>query len=127
MVGTLLQACDKAACMRGVSAMDATLKSAMGTAVMTKRPKSLQAILDFLALSQIPRPKLNDSLMRSCPKELKEQITGHDLITSCLDNINAKSENADSFVYARQPEGIWLSDRVIMGIVLQIILGDDVD
>lgn len=127
MVGTLLEACDKAACMRGVSAMDATLKSAMGTAVKENRPKSLQTILDFMALNQIPRPKLNDSLMRSCPKELKERITGHDLITSCLDNINPKSENAELIAGPRQPVGFWLSDQVIIGMVVQIILGDDVD
>jgi ankyrin repeat protein len=127
MVGTLLQACDKAACMRGVSAMDATLKSAMGTAVKEKRPKSLQTILDFMALNQIPRPQLDASVMRACPLHLKKRITGNDLITSCLDNINPDSESAELIAGPRQPEGFWLSDQAIIGIMVQIILGDDVD
>ena len=127
IVGTLLQACDKTACMRGVSAMEATLKSAMSTAVKEKKPKSLQAILDFMALNQIPRPKLDASVMDTCPSNLKKIISGHDFITSRLDKINPVSESTKSSAPLRQPEGIWLSERAMMNMVMQIIFGDDVD
>jgi ankyrin repeat protein len=127
MVSTLLEACDKAACMRGVSAMEYTLRSAMSTAVKEKKPKSLQAILDFIAVSKIPRPQLDASVMDSCPGNLKKRISGHDLITSCLDNINPESESVESVAPLRQPEGMWLSERAMRAIVIQIIFGDDVD
>lgn len=128
MVETLLEACDKAACMRGVSSMEATLKSAMGTAVRAQRPKSLQAILDFMALNRMSRPQLDDSIMRACPSHLKKRITGSDLITSCLDSINLELESVENLLPQRQqPEGIWLSQRAMMSIVVQIIFGDDVD
>jgi ankyrin repeat protein len=127
MVGTLLQACDKAACMRGVAAMEGTLRSAMSTAVKEKRPKSLQTILNFIALNQIPRPQLDASVMDTCPCNFKKIISGHDFITSCLDNINPESESTKNLAPLRQPEGIWLSERAIMGIVLLSIFGDDVD
>jgi hypothetical protein len=127
MVETLLQACDKAACMRGVSVMDATLKAAMSTAVKEKKPKSLQAILDFMTLSRITRPQLDTSVMNTCPSNLKKIISGHDFITSRLDNINPESESVESLAPLRQQEGIWLSVQDMRAIVIQIIFGDDVD
>jgi hypothetical protein len=65
--------------------------------------------------------------MDTCPCNFKKIISGHDFITSCLDNINPESESTKSLAPLRQPEGIWLSERAIMGIVLLSIFGDDVD